>query len=450
LSVSVPHVEVDVSAVAADARRVLNSNRQQGISDWNARAYNFVCPSPQAYPFQWLWDSAFHAIALLCVDPELAKQEIRCLLQGAQPDGFIPHMLLWEKQHHAAALRQYSIVLADPFYTATVQPPVLARAIWRVFQSTKDLDFLREVLPPTLRFYRWLKAYRDPDDDQLIAIIQPDESGLDACPKYDLLMNMRDVPSDQVAPLLITNMQRLFSAYEAHREDPGRLLALDVFNWEDVMVNTIYADGLQCLGGLCRAAGYPPAEAAEFERRSRRVLAALEDKCWDERAGVFWDLYGYEEHRAHTLTFSSLFPLALDSLDRQMVRRLVEEHLLNEREFWLPYPVPSVAATEPSFDPEYRTNAIWRGPSWANVNYYLYWGLRSHGYRDIATELAKRTVQMVGVGGMREFFNPYTADGYGAVDFAWTALVLDLIHAEAWGCGCGREEKSAHLEPFHR
>jgi hypothetical protein len=64
--------------------------------------------------------------------------------------------------------------------------------------------------------------------------------------------------------------------------------------------------------------------------------------------------------------------------------------------------------------------------------------------------LAKRSVQMVGLGGMREFFNPYTAEGYGAVDFAWTALVLDLIHAEGWGCGCGREERSAHLEPFHR
>jgi hypothetical protein len=133
LKVSALRVEVDVSAVAANARRVLSINRQRGVSEWNGRTYDFVCPSPQSYPFQWLWDSAFHAIALLCVDPELAKQEIRCLLQGAQPDGFIPHMLLWEKRHHRAALQEYSIVLADPFYTATVQPPVLARAIWRVY-----------------------------------------------------------------------------------------------------------------------------------------------------------------------------------------------------------------------------------------------------------------------------------------------------------------------------
>ena len=100
-----------------------------------------MCPSPESYPFQWLWDSAFHAIALLAVDAELAKQELTCLLQAAQPDGFIPHMLLWDRQQHAAALRDYSIVLADPFYTATVQPPVLARAIWRVYQATKDQEF---------------------------------------------------------------------------------------------------------------------------------------------------------------------------------------------------------------------------------------------------------------------------------------------------------------------
>jgi glycogen debranching enzyme len=429
---SVAQAEIDVSAVAAGARRVLLANRQQGVSEWGGRAYNFVCPSSRSYPFQWFWDSSFHAIALLSVDHELAKQEIRCLLQGAQPDGFIPHMLLWEKKFHGPALAEYSIVLADPFYTATVQPPVLARAVWRVYQATKDRDFLLEVLPATMRYFRWLKAYRDPDDDQLIAIIQPDESGLDASPKYDVLMNLRDLPPEQVRPQLTANMDRIFSAYEAHREDPARLLGLDVFNWEDVMTNSIYADGLQCLGALCREAGYPPAEAAEFERRGRRVLGALEEKCWDERSGVFWDLYGYEETHAHTLTFTSLFPLIVDSLDRHMVYRLVEEHLLNEQEFWLPYPIPSVAATEPTFDPQHLTGVTWRGPTWVNSNWYLYWGLRSHAYRDVATELAKRTVEMIGRGGMREFFNPYTGEGQGAVDFGWTALVLDLIHAEGW------------------
>src|SRR5438270_62033 len=140
---------VDVSAVAAEARRVLTANRQTGTSAWRDQPYSFVCPSPESYPFQWLWDSAFHAIALLAVDAELAKQELTCLLQAAQPDGFIPHMLLWDRQQHAAALRDYSIVLADPFYTATVQPPVLARAIWRVYQASAVRQTIRRPKPPS-------------------------------------------------------------------------------------------------------------------------------------------------------------------------------------------------------------------------------------------------------------------------------------------------------------
>src|SRR3989440_11556867 len=192
----------DERRVAAEARRVLEGNRQRGVSAWGGRRYDFVCPSPRTYPFHWFGDSAFHAIALLHVDPQLAKQEIRCLRQGARPDGFIPHMLLWEKGAHAAAIRESSITLADPFYTATIQPPVVARAVLRIYEATGDSEFVREVLPPIRRFFRWLKAYHDPDDDSLIAIIQPDESGLDASPKYDRLMNIAAGPPEGTLPQL--------------------------------------------------------------------------------------------------------------------------------------------------------------------------------------------------------------------------------------------------------
>src|SRR6266550_6299425 len=421
-------MSVEEMRVVAEARRVLEGNRQRGVSAWGGRRYDFVCPSPTTYPFQWFWDSAFHAIALLHVDPELAKQEIRCLMQGAQPDGFIPHMLLWEKRAHDAALREYAITLAHPFYTATIQPPVVARAVLRIYEATGDKHFVRDVLPPIRRFFRWLKAYRDPDDDSLIAIIQPDESGLDASPKYDGLMGIASGPPEQTLPQLRRSMKRLFDAYAPHRADPARIAALDVFTWEDVMVNAIYADGLRCLAKLTELAR----EADEFNARADRVRSALEAKCWDDQAGAFWDLAGWDEQPAKTLTFSSLFPLILDDLDPRKAKRLIDEHLLNEREFWLPYPVPSVAATEPSFDPQHLTGVTWRGPTWVNSNWYLYWGLRSHAYRDVATELAKRTVEMIGRGGVREFFNPYTGEGQGAVDFGWTTLVLDLTHAEGW------------------
>src|SRR5438876_12351320 len=272
----------DWKRVAARARRVLENNRQQGVSEWGGRSFNFICPSTQSYPFQWFWDSAFHAIASLCVDPELAKQEIRCLMQGAQPDGFIPHMLLWEKSAHEAPLREYSIALADPFFTATIQPPVVARAVLRIHEATGDADFVREVLPPIRRFFRWLRSQRDPDDDGLVAIIQPDESGLDASPKYDALMGISPESTEETLPELERSMQRLYDAYAPYRNEPARIPALDVFTWEDVMVNAIYADGLRCLAKLVAIAGEPPREADEFSTRAAPVRPALAPDCRDE------------------------------------------------------------------------------------------------------------------------------------------------------------------------
>ena len=416
--------------VAADARRVLQSNRQSGISDWDGMRYDFVCPSPTHYPFQWFWDSAFHAIALLHVDPELSKQELRCLMQGAQSDGFQGHMLLWEREAHAHWIQnEYSIRLGHPYFTATIQPPVVARAVERIFEATGDAAFVRDMLPPMVRFFDWLARVRDPDNDGLIALIQPDESGLDASPKYDKAMGIPYEPPADTLPTLRRSMARLFEAYKDAAPEAQPLL--DVFLFEDVMMNSIYADGLRALAKLSRAVDAPDAD--RFERESKRTQAALMHKCWDDEAGVFWDLSGKAEEQAKVLTFTSLFPLILPDLDARVAKRLVHEHLLSEREFWLPYPVPSVAANEVTFDPTWQTKTTWRGPTWVNVNWYLYWGLRAHGFDDVASELPRRTVAMQARGGIREFYDPFTAEGYGATDFGWSCLSLDLIAAETSG-----------------
>ena len=420
----------EAERVAAEARRVLTGNRQAGTSDWDGMKYDFVCPSPTHYPFQWFWDSAFHAIALLHVDPELSKQELRCLMQGAQPDGFIAHMLLWEREAHAHWLKEeYSIRLGHPYFTATIQPPVVARAVERIFDATGDKDFVREMLPPMVRFFDWLARVRDPDNDGLVALIQPDESGLDASPKYDKAMGIPYDPPADTLPTLQRSMQRLFDAYQD--VPPEKQPLLDVFLFEDVMMNSIYADGLRVLATLSRAVGAPDAD--RFERASKRTLDALMQKCWDPKAGLFWDLSGAAEEQAKLPTFTSLFPLILPDLDAGVAKRVVNDHLLNEREFWLPYPLPSVAANDPAFDPTWQTKTTWRGPTWANVNWYLYWGLRTHGFDDVASELARRTIAMQARGGIREFYDPFTAEGYGATDFGWSTLSLDLIAAEQAG-----------------
>ncbi|MBV9119898.1 MAG: glycogen debranching protein, partial [Chloroflexi bacterium] len=163
------------------------------------------------------------------------------------------------------------------------------------------------------------------------------------------------------------------------------------------------------------------------------VTHALIEKCWDDETGVFWDLWGKEEQPIKVLTVAAIFPLILEDLEPAVAKRLVEDHLLEPAEFWTRYPVPSVSADEPSFDPGSRGQGLWRGPSAVNLNWYLYDGLRRHGYPDVARELAQRTFDLVSRSGMRQLFNPLTGEGLGAQSFGWDALVLDLLASESQG-----------------
>jgi hypothetical protein len=70
---------------------------------------------------------------------------------------------------------------------------------------------------------------------------------------------------------------------------------------------------------------------------------------------------------------------------------------------------------------------IWRGPSWVNSNWLINEGLRAHGYEDLRQHLAERTCAMIEQSGFREYYNPFTAEGYGSRDHSWTTLVVDML-----------------------
>jgi glycogen debranching enzyme len=133
-----------------------------------------------------------------------------------------------------------------------------------------------------------------------------------------------------------------------------------------------------------RSRDYAKLQARQPTRQSSinspRVWNKRWEKCYDEPRGIFFDLLGAVEKPSGVVTVTSLLPLMLDNLDPEICKRLVVEHLSNPNEFWLPYPLPSVAANEPSFDPEAKTDLLWRGSTWVNMNWFLVGGLRRHGY----------------------------------------------------------------------
>jgi len=409
-------------AMTDAVRALYDRNRQRGFADWCRRDYDFVCPSMGTYPFQWFWDSCFHAIALSHFDIERSRIEIRSLLANQQPDGFVAHVTFWQRERFEELLSTYAIAYRTPYLSDCIQPPVLAEAVAAGAQGPGAEDYLRDILPKVRLYFEWLDRMRDPDRDGLIATLQPDESGLDHTPKYDDYLGV----SGAVLADYTAAWERVAGPYAAVGRDHAQMFGLDRFVDEDVLVNTIYAENQQLLGGLLERIG--DAEGArEMRNRGQHTAAALIDKCFDETSGLFFDLAGDGERMLRVNTVSSLVPILLRDLPKEYATALVR-HVEDPEEYAAPYPVPSVAMNEPSYlTPTAENKLVWRGPTWINSNWYIARGLRRHGRPDLARRIEDRSAALVENHGFREYYDPQTGEGFGARDFSWTALALDLL-----------------------
>ena len=400
------------------AQDILLGNLRRGTAEWNGQEYSFVVPSLTGYPFQWFWDSCFHAIALIHIDLNQAKAELDTLMSAALTNGFIPHIIFWESEKRDYFLSRNLVATINPNFSSTIQPPILAYAVERVYHATGDEAFLQRSLPVLVKYYRWLKENRDPDGDGLLAIIQPEEAGTDCSPKYDEILGLTDLSNKG----FIEALNKIYSSYELMRSDEIGMLNADVFHVEDVLVNSIYALGLQSLARLLGNS----IESLEFRDDASKTMESLVNKCWDVDTEAFLDLNGLQEIPNRTVTISSLMPIILPDLSPDIVKRLVEKWIISEDHFWLPYPLPSVPASNSKFIPGDPHGFIWRGPSWINTNWFITKGLKLHGYQELADDISEKSLACIQKSGFREYYNPYTGEGLGAKNFGWSTLILDM------------------------
>ncbi|MGH2952843.1 MAG: MGH1-like glycoside hydrolase domain-containing protein [Solirubrobacterales bacterium] len=357
--------------------------------------YAYTRPSPWRYPWQWYWDSCFTAVAWRRFDAARSRAELETLLAAMRDDGFIGHVVFWERPLSYRRRAYYNVRSRRDEMTGTIQPPLLAWA-WRVAVGDPVAE------PRIARHHHWLERERDLEGDGLLWIVQPDESGLDASPKFDPVWGRRSHTRSGF-PLLVARNRRLGWQARAIRDRGWPVLC-------EVSTNVLW-----CLARI--AAGQPS------------ITPALVDRLWDERRGLFLDEVQPGGARPAISTWAALAPLALPDLPEEIGHRLVDEHLLDRRRYWLEVPPASVSAEEPSFEPNRGPGLkrrYWRGPTWVNAAWLLWLGLCRLGYDEPAREMATALEAAVLREGLREYYDPHTGAGLGARDFAWTSLVLEL------------------------
>jgi hypothetical protein len=416
-----------VKDLQAEVRDLLLSNVSEGYSTLLGEPYCYIQPSRDTYPFQFWWDTCFHVFMLCRLgEHRLARDNLRSLLTMQEDNGFVGHMIFWKQtlpSHMADVLQaRPSLRAIRPHMSALIQPPLVARALERIYQCTGDTAFLAEMLPKLIRYFEWLARERDRDGTGLLTTISPFESGLDFKPSYDPLLGYPHGPASR--KLIWKAVGVDFGNFRRHY-DLKKIFQARRFLVKDVLVNVLYACDLFALARLCAPSGF--AELGEtYAARAKGTQAAILDKMYDSGRQAFFDL-GPDDRQIPVRTFTLFAPLMLPGLPKDIAEDVVSRHLHDRAEFALPYPIPSVAADDAAFEPGENGRYLWRGPTWAAADWCLWQGLSEHGYRREAATLTESLKRLVGLSGFREYYDPLTGAGHGAKGFTWSGLVIDMV-----------------------
>ncbi len=285
----------------------------------------------------WLWDSVFHSVGNIHVEPELAKESLLSVLDGQREDGFVPHMILPASE------------------SDVTQPPVLAWGFWKWFERTRDENLLFRVWEPLQKYLAWNEANRAGSIDGLYSwYVDPKdpncrcgESGMDNSPRFDGEVRLNCID---------------FSCFMANE--------------------------MRCMEKIARVLGQTDAAAA-YADRYHTICEAIEEHLYDAEDGRYYDRGIESGMIKRVAAVSGFLPLFAGVCSRERAEALLCD-LQNPATFGTAVGVPSIAVCDPTFGSD-----MWRGPVWINYNYMIICGLRDYGYAARADALKNATLAAI-------------------------------------------------------
>lgn len=328
-----------------------------------------IMPDKWEFPWPASWDQAFHAVTATLVDVEVAKDQLRFLLseRWQQPDGHIP-CAEW--------------VMADEC------PPIFAWAAWRVFEASRDRDFLAEIYPALQRNYDYWWQNNLVED----GLFTGGFLGMDNLPRA---INRAQADASAWMAFFARDMARIASELR------------------------------------------DPATSERYWVDRGRIQEAINEHLWNEETQFYHDQAAGGRFMPHQ-SYSGLIPLIAGVVPPERLPPILEA-LRDEERFLGPGGIRSLSADDPFYVPGLAgrgVNSNWRGPIWVPINYLLIRALADIDPR-LAGDVRDRLLNMVetdwrATGRFHEFFDGDTGEGLGAdSQTGWTALVANLI-AERW------------------
>jgi mannosylglycerate hydrolase len=404
-------------------------------------------PSPKLYPHQWSWDSACHAIGYARFDQERAEQELVSLFRGQWRNGLLPHIVFTDGQRYFPGPEFWQTdrspdAPSRPQTSGIVQPPIHATAVLDVYRLGRDHDraaaFARTMVPKLEAWHDYLYRERT-RGEPLAEVWHPWETGMDNSPLWDaplarILLAPEDVPDYRRVDTELTDAAQrptsadydryayLVGVFREHAYDATAIREASPFVIQAVIFNSLLVQSNRDLAELARAVG---ADAAPHEARAEETAAAMNDRLWDDAAGLYADFDVRAGELLTTPTSGAFTPLyaGVPSAERadKLIARLEGSGVALAEQEW-------ALASLPPDDPRFEPTLYWRGPIWPVMNWFLYRGLVRYGHLDLARRVRATLVELPRRSGFWEHYSPENGSGHGGERFSWTAaLMLDAL-----------------------
>ena len=368
--------------------------------------HKFLVPGSGYIHQLWDWDSWLTGYALMSLkDKDIEEYQKGCVLnflEHMDEDGRIPILV-----------QDYPSPIFDlnENYKSNIHKPCLAIHALEISEHYKDA--------------KWLEPYFD----KLLKFISYYEN------------NQKDVESG-----LFYWIDDLGIGFD---NDPT------VFYRPDKSTGAIYLNSLmyQELLSVSKLAGLLNKKDIEKEylNKSNELKNAINDECFDKVDGFYYsvdlslrkvdsNVWLHKGHPRfwHSLpikitTWAGLLPLWNGIASKENAEAVIKRYL-NKDGLFSEYGIRSVAKNEKMFGIFDTGNpSCWLGPIWINANYFTYLGLKRYGYLDLAKDIAKKTILLLGRdielnGEFHEYYDSETGEGVRGKGFqSWNFLVLKMI-----------------------
>jgi len=329
----------------------------------------WIFPQSDGSPDLWTifeWDSFFNALELSIESARHAKETVLSVLETQYSNGNIPN---WRSASNGTPDRS--------------QPPVGAYVVLKLFGRLGDMDLLKTAYPRLAKWHAFWKTpktdgrpRRDGNNDGLL------EWGSDADRVADAVPPWEENADGKQRAMWESGQDDLPNWEETSWSESSGTLSLNCLD-----LNCLYALDAYCLSQIADILDLSE-DHGRYLQEYEHMKALINDRLWNEREGFYFDRH-WDGTFSPRKAASSFYPL-LARLPDARRSSLVVKRLLDPKEFWGEYIIPTISRDDPLF----KEQQYWRGTIWPPTNYLVYQGLKAAGYDAVAGELARKSLAL--------------------------------------------------------